>query len=431
MGGYVLGYYFYSNKDEFLTEQLHSRVGEVTGEPMQLTRSRQQVTELHEGMPPASWVIELEPMVTFIWMRPAEGEKQAPAIIKEMEKVIEPLASELLGRLYVIAAVGNLEHLLDDFIDVNDRVYLTINNSAVIRSGLGWAKDIAYCVMEMGDTRLLLRDLPLAEMAALRGELLRRYYHDQRLTIDRERQELEEKLSAVLYSTLVPVNRSEEAGQLEGYMSELSQGYGVLTANRRVAQEGINRLRQQADQMRRYLGRGGLGLEKEVLESIVQPVYGEIKELEQLASALNYGREDYHAGLEVVRGKIDVLVSRESLNLQSNVMKLLEHSSKMQRQSLTFQVAASLIEFIILAYYGTALWKYLAPEAFHAMPGWALALTVLIFSGDAVYLTHLIAEKIQGEKHLRTRIIISAVILAAVLLLIVGLQFISGGAAAH
>jgi hypothetical protein len=82
----------------------------------------------------------------------------------------------------------------------------------------------------------------------------------------------------------------------------------------------------------------------------------------------------------------------------------METNTAIQKQSLTFQFAAGLIEFIILAYYSHSLWKSLVPGAYHAIASWIQLLFVIAFSANTVYLTHLIAEYVQGEKHVKRQL---------------------------
>ena len=83
----------------------------------------------------------------------------------------------------------------------------------------------------------------------------------------------------------------------------------------------------------------------------------------------------------------------------------------MQKQSLTFQFASGLIEFIVLAYYGHSLWKNLAHAAYENIPALIQFIFVLLFAGGTVYCTHLWAEYLQGEHHVKKQLIATTLIL--------------------
>ena len=87
----------------------------------------------------------------------------------------------------------------------------------------------------------------------------------------------------------------------------------------------------------------------------------------------------------------------------------------MQKQSLVFQYAAGLIEFIVLAYYSHSLWKNLAYQAYNMIPASIQFMVVLLFSGHAVYCTHLLAEYIQGEHEVKNKVAIALLLMALLL----------------
>jgi len=295
------------------------------------------------------------------------------------------------------------------------------------RHGYGWNDGLSFYVFERVDSRLLLAKLPVLEMRARRSHLLWKYSRDQRVTIAAEKEELDQELSRVLYSNLMPATRHEQADVLEEDMARLSRGYGVLTGNNRLLNESAGKLKGLVAALEKELRDGELHIDDHIAEEITAPLYRELEELQALIGELRESRHDFQAGIDVVEGKVEMLLSRESLQLQQKVMQVLELGNSMQRQSLTLQVSASLIEFIILAYYGLNLWKYLDPMGYELVPGWGHFLLTTIFAGNVVYLTHLVAETIQGEKGLRGKTIAAFALLGIVLAIVVGARFIWNG----
>jgi hypothetical protein len=265
------------------------------------------------------------------------------------------------------------------------------------------------------------------EMKSRRSQLLWRYHRDQRMTIAAEREDLERELSGILYSNLMPATRHEQMDILEEDMARLSRGYGVLTANHRLLTEGIGKLREQSGALEKELQDGELQLDPRIAEAIMNPLQSELGRLQELVVELRDSRQNYQAGIDVVEGKVEMLLNRESLQLQQKVMQVLEMGNSMQRQSLTLQVSASLIEFIILAYYGLSLWKYIYLTGYESVPAWGHALLTTIFAGDVVYLTHLVAETIQGEEGLRGKTVLALVVLVSIFAIVIGAKSIFSG----
>ncbi len=155
-----------------------------------------------------------------------------------------------------------------------------------------------------------------------------------------------------------------------------------------------------------------------------------LDQLTQAEANLQVSQQDYQAAIEVVRSRIDMMNSRSNLATQAQIRELMEHNTEMQKQSLVFQYAAGLIEFIVLAYYSHSLWKNLSHEGYLMVPASIQFIVVLLFSGNAVYCTHLLAEYMQGEYEVKSKMV-HIVDLTGVLLvtIIAGTIFLSSQSA--
>lgn len=436
VSGFVLGYYFYSSRDNKLVAGFERLAKERSLAIENISCQRGAlVPSINDLDGSRIFRVESNPMAALLIAHSIADASEIAGVVQEWEDAAGELLEDLLGRSYVVVGFADLEASLGQLPRVRPlyRLEFKVRGHACLRDGWGWVDGQANYAVETIDNHYLLRELPLAEMASRRTELLRRYYHDQLNTITAEKDETEQELSKILYSTLVPANRQEEASHLEEDMMNLSKGYGVLTSNHRLVREGINRLQQQISALEKAVSVKGFDADSDFIEIMLEPFTSFVRDLQELSASLNEARDNQRAGIEVVRGKIDVLMSKESLNLQTKVMEVMEMSNKMQAQSLTFQVAASLIEFVILAYYGLSLWKYLDETGYHGVPGWMAAILILTFAGDVTFLTHMVAERIQGEEGLVCKTVTAVIILAAVLSLMIWghLLFAGHGAPSH
>ena len=184
--------------------------------------------------------------------------------------------------------------------------------------------------------------------------------------------------------------------------------YALLSQDCKKIDSLINDLNRQ------FRIQPGLKLDDDFRDNIIQPYHRRLQEMRDTLDELRISRENHQAAIEVVRSKVDILNSRANIATQEQIKDLMELNTQMQKQSLVFQYAAGLIEFIVLAYYSHSLWSHLAHNAYAAIPGWIQFVVVMVFSGSTVYCTHLLAEYMQGEHHVRRKLLYSALFLLAI-----------------
>jgi hypothetical protein len=232
---------------------------------------------------------------------------------------------------------------------------------------------------------------------------------DRNQVVIKERRELDDRLKGFLHLDLVTedAQQGNVIEEYEKHLNLLSSGYGKIVNNFALIQDGYQRLTDLSEELQRQLAiEPSLVLSDKTLQQVLLPFQRRLTELDQTLDDLRLSRESHQAAIDVIRSRIDLLMSKENIETQTQIRSLMETNTAIQRQSLTFQFAAGLIEFIVLAYYSHSLWKNLAPGAYDAIASWIQLVFVLVFSGGAVYLTHLIAEYVQGEKHIKKRLLI-------------------------
>ncbi len=248
--------------------------------------------------------------------------------------------------------------------------------------------------------------LPLMELTVIRLQMLSGLMRDRDQVVTRERMELDRQLDQVLHMDLV--EESQEGSIIdtfEKHLDLMSSGYGKIVNNFSLILEGYQRLTNLLEVLRQQLAQEpSCAFSDETSQKIFQPFEQRAEKLSRTLDELRLSRENHQAAIEVIRSRIDLLMSKENIATQTQIRTLMETNTAIQRQSLTFQFAAGLIEFIVLAYYSHSLWKSLAPGAYHAIAGWIQLLFVVGFSANTVYLTHLIAEYVQGEKHVKRQL---------------------------
>jgi hypothetical protein len=259
-------------------------------------------------------------------------------------------------------------------------------------------------------------------LAQLEGQhfkmrIITRLLGEQLNSVKREYGALEHELSLILHSNLVSKQGElAESEELDEQLKLLTTSYAKLAGNRRLIAEGKANLQALLNQFTRQLRQEpAFDFTSAGFNTLIENYQQRLEQLTQTEAHLQVSQQDYQAAIEVVRSRIDIMNSRSNLATQAQIRELMEHNTQMQKQSLVFQYAAGLIEFIVLAYYSHSLWKNLAYQAYNMIPASIQFMVVLLFSGHAVYCTHLLAEYIQGEHEVKNKVAIALLLMALLL----------------
>ena len=115
---------------------------------------------------------------------------------------------------------------------------------------------------------------------------------------------------------------------------------------------------------------------------------------------LKYEREGFILAQEKVKNAIDVLRMKISIERGRETIEL-------QHESISLQVAAGFIEFIVVFYYTLSSWKILAGEAFYSLSPGIILLTLTAFSSSVVLFTHAVASARKEKKRFNAEMAVS------------------------
>jgi molecular chaperone GrpE (heat shock protein) len=267
---------------------------------------------------------------------------------------------------------------------------------------------------------LFNQGLPLIEAGYLELRMISRLLRERSRMVEQELRDLDQQLSRILHTHLVTEQKeSKQAEELEEQIQALSSAYGMLATDMNLINEGRRRLQRKWERFQTRLGRErALVIDDDQLGILGQPFLDTLDNLNELSQTLITTRDSHQAAINVVRSRIDIMNSRTNIATQEKIRELMELNTAIQKQGLAFQLAAGLIEFIVLAYYSHSLWKNLVHNAYNNIPAVYQLIAVLLFSSLTTYLTHLLAEYVQGHTQLRKRIILTGLPLLLLLLII-------------
>jgi len=429
MSSFIVRYYYFLKDD---AEQANNLTAVLEQQPLQLADSIQPATFLAKegfyfnlsdlsgkmGILGISTPPEL-PEWNTAWLMLENWEKQA-----NLEQ------GDLMGMLTVLVDTeGEWPDLL-----IGIRTNLSCRDAACVDAGAcplfrlptsKKDKDAVYVYsppgMENVMVPLLGRRLPILHGQLIFLHELDSVWIDRNYTICREKDELEKELIRILHTKLVmqqPALAISE--ELEKDIEILATAFAKLVADKKLIGDGSKRLESMlAAVEKQFLNEPALGLNEEAVSQMLATYHNRTETLRQTYDNLDLVEDEFQAAIQVVQSKIQVVNSRTNIDTQVQIKELLKVNTAIQKKSLVFQYAAGLIEFIILAYYSHALWLHLSHTAGDLIPAWIQFDFLVLFSANTVLLTHYLAEYIQGEVHVRRRVIYAGISLLFIFILIV------------
>lgn len=363
----------------------------------------------------------------------AEGLKQ----LQEWEEKAGLSSDELIGKLTVLMGFAcqwaELTEQACTLLGCQETVSMELEHGNMARLATDWNQGENYYVCGLDEfnsvsVQFIIRRLPLLHGSIIRLHTLDGILRDRDMAIRQEKADLDQKLINILHSKLVMFQAASTAtDELEAEINGLAGAYGMLVGDQKLIIDGIKRLDLQLGNLKRQvLNEPALHVSPALFQQLTESYQQRLVDLRNTHDELTLVREDYQAAIDVVQSKIDIMNNRTNIATQEQIKGLLEINTAMQKQSLVFQYAAGLIEFIVLAYYSHSLWSHLAHDAYLAIPGWIQFIVVFLFSGNTVMVTHLLAEYIQGEHHVHKKLIIAAIPLILIFLLVVLASVLTG-----
>ncbi|MEJ2031558.1 MAG: hypothetical protein P8Y63_00620 [Deltaproteobacteria bacterium] len=127
--------------------------------------------------------------------------------------------------------------------------------------------------------------------------------------------------------------------------------------------------------------------------------------LKRLAASFNATQGDLSralanakAAIEVVKSRVDLGRSRTNLDLQKQISSLMHQNVHIQEEARAMGVAASMIEFFLVLFYGLGVWKMLAGEELvRRIPLALRSVIAVLFSLAVVGGTHGAAKAVQEK----------------------------------
>ncbi len=363
--------------------------------------------------------------------------------LSRWEEQAQISSEDLMGQLTVLVGSpcewAELKEEACSLLACPDALNMRMEHGMLARLSVDWNHGETFYLCGLNEpesesVQFLSRRLPLLHGSIIRLHLLDGLLRDRHLAIRQEKEELERQLIHILHSKLVMAQASLTATEeLESEIEGLAMAFGKLVGDQNLITDGIKRLEFLISGLEKQLAHeSALELPAVLFKQLSESYEQRLADFRNTHEELKMVQDNYQAAIEVVQSKIDIMNSRTNIATQEQIKGLLEVNTAMQKQSLVFQYAAGLIEFIVLAYYSHTLWSHLDHAAYLAIPGWIQFIVVMLFSGNTVLVTHLLAEYMQGDSHVRNKLIIAAIPLVLIIgLVVIASVFVGAHGAAH
>lgn len=235
------------------------------------------------------------------------------------------------------------------------------------------------------------------------------YYTMQHDAFVAQEEELNSEIGRILYRREADLSGLETDVEKTAEIFAMMANYSVLLSNSlRVMRGDLNRLErlvrkglhQREDDY--FMGRHGLRL-KQFISTLE-------------TSQRNFSRslDNAKAAIDVMKSRVDLANSRTNLDLQQQLGSLMHQNVAIQEESLIMGIAATMVEFFVVLYYGLGVWKMLAgEEVVHHIPVSLKAGLIVGFSLAVVAGTHKAAKALK-EKTFKETLAWSVIILTLV-----------------
>ncbi|RMF91038.1 MAG: hypothetical protein D6733_02320 [Methanobacteriota archaeon] len=253
---------------------------------------------------------------------------------------------------------------------------------------------------------------PVFDFSIHKLHMERDYFRNQRKWIVKEKAEIDKTIGDILHKRIVGETLNPQFIEaLEKEIDILSTKYAILVNDGHLIRKARTVLERDTLEVHRNLE--GFGRSPEGGLSILRETEGLIKTLKEDETSISYAIKNTKTAIDTVRTNVDLLRSRENILLQE--------------KGVSYQVAAAVLEFIIIFYYSIASWEHLiGAHRMELIPPTLRFISIFLFTTLAVVLTHYVGESYREGWKLNNGMIITGALLLAAFIYITYLSIQTG-----
>ncbi len=253
------------------------------------------------------------------------------------------------------------------------------------------------------------------------------YFRQQKDSVVDERTGVDGRVGALLHKQTVYMRDGKpDTSELEESITDLSRMFGLLATDSLMVRRAERHLGHDLNRLRKSLSRimsGGAGAADEIGDYYLSLYGGDLESIRNVALDLENSRQNAEAAIGVVRTQVELLRAEEEAGIQDQTRRLLGQSLKLQEEGLALQMAAVLIEFVVVFYYVIKSWEgVLGPGTVEELPPLLRMAPVFGIAAGTAIGTHFLARALKSRNWKSPGLWISAMLMVSS---IVGLVILS------
>lgn len=239
------------------------------------------------------------------------------------------------------------------------------------------------------------------------------FYNDRVKTILAEKEKIDNELSRVLHKKVGGGSRPDAAETLEDQIGRLASMYSILATDLHLIKEGSSTLEKDLVVLNRQSTAFSETGEDAWPHYHLTRFRDNLKSLLKHESDLRQSLENTKAAIDIAQTQAELLRGSQGLALQEKTKELLDQNIVLQDQIISLQVAAQVVELVIVFYYTLKSWEDVAAAgAVTALPSLVKFGVVATFSASVVALTHYIGTGLHERRLKGSPIFVTAALVA-------------------
>lgn len=355
--------------------------------------------------------------VSLLWMAPeADSDKWLEkTVLEECQEALSEAGADILGSTLVVVAgpdstpvISRLKESVAPIKDISAPLNGRVIHQLVTNRGR------QYFVIE-GDSTTSIHDFLAKELPRLAWSIQKlhrewAFFRDRIKTIMTEKERIDLELSRFFHQKVTGADIPDATQALDAQIHRLSGMYSVLATDLHLIKDAAGTLDKGLVDLDRQAeafdddGRGFPGYHVSLYRE-------DLATLLKREDGLRQSLENTKAAIDVAQTQAELLRGSQSLALQEQTRELLDQNVILQDERISLQVAAQVIELVVIFYYTLKSWEAVAVTGeVEALPPVVKFGVVAVFSTSMVVLTHFIGTGLHKRRVLWLQTVATALL---------------------
>jgi len=242
-------------------------------------------------------------------------------------------------------------------------------------------------------------DLPQIAWSIRRLEREWDFYSDRLEAIRAEKHRIDDELSQIFHHKVGDAMTSDASRTLENQIYRLSSMYSILATDLHLIKEGSGTIDKDLVVLNRLASAFTDVGDDRFPYYHLSRFRDNLKSLLKHESDLRQSLENTKAAIDIAQTQAELLRGSQGLALQEQTRELLNQNVVLQDERMSLQVAAQVVELVVVFYYTLKSWEAVAVAGtVDTLPSLVKFGVVATFSASVVVLTHFIGSSLHERR---------------------------------